>query len=95
MKDSKARDCAKGLSDRLNRLESEKPREKDCPVCGHVTLMKQGWTCGYKTDFGFIATTTWGPLGVRNDTPQYYYCYGCGKTFIDGTTLTEVEDKCK
>ena len=91
MKDKEARDDIRGLKERARGLETRvNLQEKDCPVCGHVTLMKMGWTCRHDIDGGFVSTTTWGPLGVRNDTPQMLYCYSCGKTFKESEGLVEV-----
>jgi transposase-like protein len=52
--------------------------EKDCPVCGHKTLMKQCWRgCGINAD---------------NFAPRFY-CYSCGSTFKEVTEskLVKVE----
>jgi len=62
------------------------PVEKDCPVCGHVTLMKREeapwgpwtYTC---TDKGMACT----------DDGTKFYCYTCGKTFKEEEKKALVE----
>ena len=67
--------------------------EKDCPVCGHVTLMK--WDAGLMR-YDPEASND-GLLVARFQTvrPSGWYCYGCGKTFKESskTTLEEVKDE--
>jgi rRNA maturation endonuclease Nob1 len=59
--------------------------EKDCPVCGHVTLMKR------------VVPPYREPVMDRADfmaryegCKTHFYCYVCGHTFKEGTKLEEI-----
>jgi len=66
--------------------------EKDCPVCGHVTLMKkQAALVEYDPE-----ASNDGLLLARYKTvrPEGFYCYSCGGTFRESTkaVLEEVKE---
>lgn len=83
-------DMADKIGRRLAELEARRePVEKDCPVCGHVTLMK-------------AQEPPITPVMARDDLmasfegrKTRFYCYTCGKTFKESskTTLEEVKDE--
>jgi len=59
------------------------PVEKDCPVCGHVTLMREAFQCT-----PYWISMEWPPDAFR--VPRQFYCYTCGKTFKEQNGLVEV-----
>lgn len=75
------------------RLESlEKPDgslEKDCPVCGHVTLMKK---VRGKIEYSTVIPkyAPWRTMYDEYEHPPNFYCFGCGKTFREQNGLVEV-----
>jgi len=75
-----------------DKLENRQaPIEKDCPVCGHVTLMK--FTPGH-ISWNYEQEPRDVGLVERYETTSVadqWYCYTCGKTFKEGVVLEEVK----
>jgi predicted RNA-binding Zn-ribbon protein involved in translation (DUF1610 family) len=61
------------LEGRIRALESSTKvlDEKDCPVCGHKTLMRAEGLLSSSYDLYCV--------------PHRFYCYSCGSTFKDVT----------
>lgn len=78
------------LHNRLSALEAQNYLvEKQCPVCGHVTLMKKQ---GALVQYDPVASND-GSLVARYNTvrPEGFYCFGCGKSYKE-TSRTELEE---
>ena len=61
--------------------------EKDCPVCGHVTLMKQRWEMVLK---GVTPTSGYEDSNIA-ERLEVFYCFTCGKTFKEEKGLVKNE----
>jgi transposase-like protein len=56
--------------------------EKDCPVCGHKTLMREDDPSRFTFTGGTIGIFS----GVTPNPPAKFYCYSCGGTYVEKTT---------